>query len=457
MLALHGRDRSKTSPLHTNEKLPDSGKLLLENTFLELDVSNCHLMLLLLVTRWKSPSFGEPIGNVTVPLGREAILTCIVDNLQTFKVAWLRVDTQTILTIAGHVITKNHRISLSQADRRAWRLHVRELREADRGWYMCQINTEPMLSQLAYLQVVVPPDIVDEATSSDVVVREGSSASLSCMAQGSPKPSITWRREDSRPLPLPNGTEALWFDGGQLTIAKTTRIHAGAYLCIASNGIPPSVSKRVTLNIQFTPMIWVQNQLVGAIYGHSVALECHSEASPKAINYWTREKGEMITNNDKYQTSIIENGYKMVMRLLVNSIEQEDLGTYKCVSKNSLGNTDGSIKVYGIPIPTTVATTTTTTTMATTTVTRGSKKPVKSRHNTVVHRPTPIPEYKNISTSDRSVKKAKEVSGTVSLVDWPQQHNTVSSNISLPTTFCDIPVIIFHLMLYFMPFSLTRL
>ena len=61
---------------------------------------------------------------------------------------------QTILTIAGHVITKNHRISLTQADRRAWKLHVRELREADRGWYMCQINTEPMLSQLAYLQVV---------------------------------------------------------------------------------------------------------------------------------------------------------------------------------------------------------------------------------------------------------------------------------------------------------------
>lgn len=71
-----------------------------------------------------------------------------------FQVAWLRVDTQTILTIAGHVITKNHRISLTQADRRAWKLHVRELREADRGWYMCQINTEPMLSQLAYLQVV---------------------------------------------------------------------------------------------------------------------------------------------------------------------------------------------------------------------------------------------------------------------------------------------------------------
>lgn len=53
----------------------------------------------------------------------------------------------------------------------------------------------------------MPPDIVDEGTSSDVVVREGGSVTLSCSAQGSPKPSITWRREDTRPIPLPNGTE----------------------------------------------------------------------------------------------------------------------------------------------------------------------------------------------------------------------------------------------------------
>lgn len=52
------------------------------------------------------------------------------------------------------------------------------------------------------------------------------------------------------------------------------------------------------MQISVTPMIWVQNQLVGAIYGQSVALECHSEASPKAINFWTREKGEMITDSE---------------------------------------------------------------------------------------------------------------------------------------------------------------
>ncbi|KAF3421851.1 hypothetical protein E2986_11130 [Frieseomelitta varia] len=38
-----------------------------------------------------------------------------------------------------------------------------------------------------------------------------------------------------------------------------------------------------------------------------------------------------------------------------------DYGTYKCISKNSLGETDGSIKLYHIPTPTTQPRTTTTT------------------------------------------------------------------------------------------------
>jgi hypothetical protein len=70
------------------------------------------------------------------------------------QVAWLRVDTQTILTIATHVITKNHRIGVSHSDHRTWYLQIRDVRESDRGWYMCQINTDPMKSQVGYLEVV---------------------------------------------------------------------------------------------------------------------------------------------------------------------------------------------------------------------------------------------------------------------------------------------------------------
>ncbi|KAK9881851.1 hypothetical protein WA026_018042 [Henosepilachna vigintioctopunctata] len=70
----------------------------------------------------------------------------------------------------------------------------------------------------------------------------------------------------------------------------------GPYLCIASNGVPPSVSKRIMLIVHFPPMIWIQNQLVGAMEGQQITLECYSEAYPKSINYWTKE-GNMIVED----------------------------------------------------------------------------------------------------------------------------------------------------------------
>lgn len=48
---------------------------------------------------------------------------------------------------------------------------------------------------------------MDYPTSADMVVREGSNVSLKCAASGSPKPTITWRREDGEAIPLGNGRE----------------------------------------------------------------------------------------------------------------------------------------------------------------------------------------------------------------------------------------------------------
>lgn len=103
------------------------------------------------------------------------------------QVAWLRVESKTILTIHHHVITRNYRISLSHSDDRHWNLHISDVQESDRGGYMCkcssrllnrtmlhdahftgnnftlslyvsvpagQINTVPMEYQVGYLDVV---------------------------------------------------------------------------------------------------------------------------------------------------------------------------------------------------------------------------------------------------------------------------------------------------------------
>lgn len=39
------------------------------------------------------------------------------------------------------------------------------------------------------------------------------------------------------------------FSGDNLTLVKLDRKQMGAYLCIASNDVPPAVSKRITLNV----------------------------------------------------------------------------------------------------------------------------------------------------------------------------------------------------------------
>ncbi|XP_066157977.1 neurotrimin-like isoform X2 [Euwallacea fornicatus] len=299
------------------------------------------------------PRFTEPIPNVTVTVGRDALLACVVDNLRGFKVAWVRVDTQTILSIHHNVITQNPRISLSFNDHRSWYLHIKNVQEVDRGWYMCQVNTDPMRSRKGYLQVVVPPSIIDRETSSDMVVLESTNVSLTCKATGYPEPYVMWRREDGEDIRY-NGEHVNVVDGEILFITKVSRLHMGVYLCIASNGVPPSISKRVQLKVQFPPMLSIENQLEGAYVGQDVTLKCKTEAFPTSINYWTTERGDMIISGEKYEAVSTDNGYKKYMQLKIRKVNKSDFGSYKCVAKNSLGETDGVIKLEEIPAPTTV-------------------------------------------------------------------------------------------------------
>ncbi|XP_048526410.1 neurotrimin isoform X2 [Dendroctonus ponderosae] len=299
------------------------------------------------------PRFTEPVLNVTVTVGRDALLACVVDNLKGFKVAWVRVDTQTILSIHHNVITQNPRISLSYNDHRSWYLHVKNVQEVDRGWYMCQVNTDPMRSRKGYLEVVVSPTIIDQETSSDMVVLESTNVSLTCKATGYPEPYVMWRREDGEIIRY-NGENVNVVDGEVLFITKVSRLHMGVYLCIASNGVPPSISKRVQLKVQFPPMLSIPNQLEGAYIGQDVTLECRTEAFPTSINYWTTERGDMIISGDKYEAVSTDNGYKKYMMLKIRKVSKNDFGSYKCVAKNSLGETDGVIKLEEIPAPTTI-------------------------------------------------------------------------------------------------------
>uniref|UniRef100_T1GML8 Ig-like domain-containing protein n=1 Tax=Megaselia scalaris TaxID=36166 RepID=T1GML8_MEGSC len=123
----------------------------------------------------------------------------------------------------------------------------------------------------------------------------GQTIALECQSEAYPKSINYWMKNREIIIPV------ISYNGSYLTISKVNRLNMGAYLCIASNGIPPTVSKRVML----------------------------------------------IVHCDHYVTEQIENGYKITMRITIKNVNSTDFGSYRCVAKNSLGETDGTIKLYG--------------------------------------------------------------------------------------------------------------
>lgn len=121
---------------------------------------------------------------------------------------------------------------------------------------------------------------------------------------------------------------------------------------------PPSLASETLMiccvcGFSVSPMIWVPNQLVGAPSGTDVTIDCQTEAHPKSINYWSfRDSKTMLFPSKKYATADAENSYRIHMRLTIRDLGLSDFGNYKCISKNSLGETEGSIRLYGqCPLP----------------------------------------------------------------------------------------------------------
>ncbi|XP_050600377.1 lachesin-like [Bombus affinis] len=335
------------------------------------------------------PVFIAPVGNQTAAIGREVVFSCCVRNIGKYKVGWLRASDQTILSVHTRTVTHNARISVSyetsgcsgsgatsgnafgvtgssQATEEVvngtWRLHIRQLKESDRDCYMCQINTSPMISELGCLDILVPPDIVYGGdTSADLAVSEGDNATLSCRATGRPTPRVSWRREDGEPILIRASSAGgstfekhETYNGSLLQFHRVERRQMGAYLCIASNDVPPAVSKRVTLAVNFAPVVKAPNQLLGAPLSTDVQLECYVEAFPNTINYWVKNRrgsdDEMLLEGLKYNVREERSGYKVLMWLLIKGFTEQDVGSYKCVSTNSLGKADGTLRLYEIKI-----------------------------------------------------------------------------------------------------------
>ncbi|XP_074115531.1 dpr-interacting protein lambda [Cotesia typhae] len=303
------------------------------------------------------PIFLAPLENHTVTQGRDVFFTCVVNHLHSYKVAWIKSDSRAILAIHTHMVTHNPRLSVTHNGHDTWKLHIANVQKNDSGTYMCQVNTDPMRSQMGYMVVQIPPDIMDDDSTDGYVTGERGNIKLRCVAMGIPQPTVTWRREDGRNITLrEEGREKVSvksLEGETLNLTGIMRNEMGNYLCIASNGVPPTISKRYNVQVHFQPTTKVTNQLVGAPINRNVTLECTVEASPRAMNTWYRDKGEKLLPSFKYTMSESAlNEYTWQMNLTIHNLEKKDFGGYVCAAVNALGHSESSVRLQELELAT---------------------------------------------------------------------------------------------------------
>ncbi|KAL7300242.1 hypothetical protein TKK_0006881 [Trichogramma kaykai] len=289
------------------------------------------------------PEFLAPLENHTVTQGRDVFFTCVVNHLQSYKIAWLKSDSRAILAMHTHMVAPNPRLSVTHNGHNTWKLHVFNVQPEDSGTYMCQVNTDPMRSQVGHMKVLTPPDIVDQMDDFDRLTSlERGNVWLRCKAVGNPKPEVTWRREDGRSITLRSENSrsltVKTYKNEDLHLNGILRQEMGSYLCIASNGVPPSVSKRYYVNVLFKPTIRIKDQIIVAQTNDDVTFECYVESSPKSLTTWYTQDGVKVIQDAWHIISEeIQNEYSSLSNLELKSVKESDFGAYKCFTENAFG------------------------------------------------------------------------------------------------------------------------
>lgn len=228
------------------------------------------------------PNDSDPISlevttNVTVFEGETVHLPCRVRNLGEYTVSWMRGRDMSVVSV-GHVTFSSDkryhvvhvpRPRLNAAD---WNLEIKDVTEKDSGWYDCQVNTEPKISNKSYLVV---------------------------------QPRLPWMLE---------GISRKLQDAPARSREMVSKPFSSTTDPFASISGPPMIRMPI---------------------GHILTLECTLSRlpSPPSDFFWTHNEA-VITPKDRSGVSLESEKLAGVShsKIVIVDLKPEDAGTYACVS-----------------------------------------------------------------------------------------------------------------------------
>ncbi|XP_022524542.1 netrin receptor DCC isoform X2 [Astyanax mexicanus] len=216
----------------------------------------------------------------------------------------------------------------------------------DEGSYQCLAMLEgvgAIVSRTATVTVSGPLRVVvpTESVSSFL----GDTALLRCEVTGEPMPVVRWQKNrvdlpvafdlDSRVVVLPSGS---------LQVSRVQPPDSATYRCLAEN--PGSSRTGTDADLRVLPepgvlrnLVFLQRPLkVTVLQGRDAVLECSASGYPTPSFYWMRGSEMIQSRSRKYSLLGGSN-------LLINSVTDDDSGSYSCVAFNKNENITASCEL----------------------------------------------------------------------------------------------------------------
>ncbi|XP_036834633.1 hemicentin-1 isoform X2 [Oncorhynchus mykiss] len=212
-------------------------------------------------------------------------------------------------------------------------LRIARAQVSDGGTFTCVASNRAGVDNRHYnLQVHVPPSLDGVGSKEDVTVVRGNLASLLCIADGTPSPSMSWMREGEALVPGPH--VKLLNVGTTVQIIQARVEDTGRYTCVARNSAGQA-SRHFHLKVLDPPRINGSGVAaeVSVVVNHVLELLCEATGIPAPTLTWMKD-GRPLPQTDSLR--VLRGGE--VLR--ISSPQLEDTGRYTCLANSPAGDDD---------------------------------------------------------------------------------------------------------------------
>ncbi|CAK6971319.1 hemicentin-1 [Scomber scombrus] len=264
---------------------------------------------------------GETVEELITVLDNSVNIECVAAGSPPPQLNWLRNGLP--LPVFSHI----RLLSAGQV------LRITRTQVSDGGTYTCVASNRAGVDNRHYnLQVYVPPGLDGAGSTEDVTVVKGNLASLLCIADGTPTPTMSWLREGLSLIPDPHLRFLNLNTTLQITRAQVN--DTGRYTCVANN-TAGQASRHFNLKVLDPPRIKGSGvpAEVSVVVNIVLELQCEASGIPTPSLTWLKD-GRPLPQTDSLR--LLRGGE--VLR--VASAQLEDTGRYSCLANSPAGDDD---------------------------------------------------------------------------------------------------------------------